>query len=114
MNQEQPKAATKQVMTKVFLDSEGRNAARLGEHGFTNKFIAKRTGLSEGQVQYRLSLAGIKRREFRNGETEEARRVANLPMSKRMQTKLDKLCRDIDDLIRKDRKSRSTVGQSLL
>lgn len=110
MNQEKH---TPQVLTKVFLDSEGKDAARLGEHGFTNKFIAQQTGLSEGQVQYRLTLAGIKRRSFRNGETAEAKRVAKLPMSSALSRKLDRLCKDIDDLIKHDRKSRSQVGKPL-
>lgn len=39
------------------------------EMGFTTKSIAAVTGLSEGQTQYRISKAKIKRRDYRSGES---------------------------------------------
>lgn len=41
--------------------------AMLGALGFSTGFIETKTGLSSGQIQYRLRTASISRKEFRNG-----------------------------------------------
>jgi len=46
--------------------------AALGELGWTTKAIAARAGLSEGQVQYRLKFAEVKRADYRNGQSQSA------------------------------------------
>src|SRR5215813_1678267 len=43
--------------------------ALLGSLGFSTYYIKKKTGLSDGQVTYRLNKAEIRRAEFRNGES---------------------------------------------
>jgi len=45
------------------------DCAMLGAFGFSTEFIKRKTGLSPGQVTYRLNKAEIKRSEFRNGES---------------------------------------------
>jgi len=45
------------------------DCALLGAFGFSTEFIKRKTGLSPGQVSYRLNKAEIKRSEFRNGES---------------------------------------------
>jgi len=52
--------------------------ARYGMLGISTKAIAAKTGLSEGQVQYRLSKGGVKRAGkdgYRNGTNPFAKRV---------------------------------------
>jgi hypothetical protein len=44
----------------------------LGRLGFSTDFIVKKTGLSEGQVIYRLAKGHTRRLDYRNGESEEA------------------------------------------
>lgn len=47
----------------------------MGALGLSGKAIAERTGLTIGQVGYRLHLAEVKIRSYRNGETVLAQRV---------------------------------------
>lgn len=46
--------------------------ALLGEAGWHTRAIASETQLTEGQVTYRLGLAGIKRANYRNGQSDMA------------------------------------------
>jgi hypothetical protein len=41
--------------------------ALLGGFGFTSGYIASQTGLSPGQITYRLRKSGVKISDFRNG-----------------------------------------------
>jgi len=50
-------------------------ALLLARLGFPYKTIARETGLTEGQIAYRLSIAGISPRDYRNGDTSLAQRV---------------------------------------
>ncbi|HLX61047.1 MAG TPA: hypothetical protein VKX17_07170 [Planctomycetota bacterium] len=43
--------------------------ALLGSLGFSTKFIVDRTDLTPGQISYRLRRAGVKRADYRNGES---------------------------------------------
>lgn len=43
--------------------------ALLGSLGFSTKFIMGRTALTPGQISYRLRRAGVKRSDYRNGES---------------------------------------------
>jgi hypothetical protein len=47
----------------------------LGSMGFATDFIMERTGLTVGQVLYRLGLGAIKRKDYRNGSTAVAQYV---------------------------------------
>jgi len=47
----------------------------LGKFGFSSRGIGSRTGLSMGQVNYRLKQLGIKRKPYRDGDSEEAQKV---------------------------------------
>jgi len=49
------------------------DAALLGSLGFSNRFIAQKTGLSQGQINYALRKADVWRMQFRNGESPEAK-----------------------------------------
>lgn len=50
-------------------------AAVLASMGFDTEFIRRKTGLSPGQIGYRLKLAGVKRVEYRNGRSKLAQVV---------------------------------------
>ena len=80
--------------------TDRREAARLGEKGFATS-IMDQTGLSAGQVQYRLTKAKIRRADFRNGLTIAARKVAREPISAALDRRLDQLCRSIRKLERR-------------
>lgn len=41
--------------------------ALYGAFGYSSKYITKKTGLSQGQIGYRLRMAGIVRADIRNG-----------------------------------------------
>lgn len=45
------------------------HCCRLGAMGFSTTAIAEATGLSEGQVMYRLRIGGITRADYRNGKS---------------------------------------------
>jgi len=47
----------------------------LGRWGMHAKTIARVTGLSEGQVRYRLKEKGVRLREYRDGRNREGRGV---------------------------------------
>ena len=86
------------MKSHVFTTDRDREAARLGEKGFSTQYITQETGLSSSQVQYRLNKAGIRRSDFRNGLTIAARKVAREPISAALERRLDRLCRQIDRL----------------
>lgn len=46
--------------------------ALLGEAGWHTQAIARETQLTPSQVQYRLGLAGVKRANYRNGQSDMA------------------------------------------
>ena len=45
----------------------------LASLGFSNKYIEDRTGLSFGRIAYRLGKGGVKRADYRNGESAVAK-----------------------------------------
>lgn len=49
------------------------DAALLGSLGFSSKYIQRKTGLTTGQITYTLRKANVYRREFRDGESPEAK-----------------------------------------
>jgi hypothetical protein len=51
------------------------HCCRLGSMGFGTRAIAEATGLSEGQVGYRLRLGQIKRSDYRNGKSAVAQKL---------------------------------------
>lgn len=91
--------------TKVFLTPAGRDVARLAEKGFTAEFIAKQTGLTVSQVNYRAAQAGIRLRDYRQGKGEAAARALRLPATPPLLSKIDRLCREIDSFITNARKA---------
>lgn len=60
-----------------FADSLDLECAVLGEAGWYSKAIARETGLTPHQVNYRLGRAGIKRADYRNGQSDIARHTLN-------------------------------------
>lgn len=59
----------------TFMDDNDLFAAFLGEVGWHSKAIADRTNMTEGQVNYRLKKAEIKRKSYRDGESKTAELV---------------------------------------
>ena len=47
----------------------------LASLGFSTQYIMAQTGLSAGQIGYRLKKGSLKRAHYRNGESEMAQRV---------------------------------------
>ena len=47
----------------------------MGQLGYSSRFIEAETGLSWGQISYRLRKAGVRRKDYRNGSSSLARRV---------------------------------------
>ena len=58
-----------------FREDQDLMCCLLGETGLFSKAISRETGLSPGQVDYRLRIAGIKRSSYRNGESDMSRLV---------------------------------------
>lgn len=56
----------------------------MGETGMFSKAIARNTGLSPGQVNYRLKLAGIRRKDYRNGDSDMSRLVLSQVAGRRL------------------------------
>jgi hypothetical protein len=52
------------------LNEHDLECALLGKAGWHTSAIANATNLSPSQVQYRLGLAGVKRRDYRDGKSE--------------------------------------------
>jgi hypothetical protein len=50
-------------------DSRDLRVVVLGSLGFSTDFISRQTGLTTGQVVYRLSKAQTKRADYRNGRS---------------------------------------------
>ena len=97
---------------RAFQFAQDHDAARLGEKGFSTRFITQHTGLTPSQVAYRLKKAGVHHQAFRNGETVEARRVAGQPASRGLARRLDKLTREIDAFIAKVRREAAWTRSS--
>lgn len=66
-------------MRKLVLGAKGNTndlrAVILAQLGISKWKIAKETGLSEGQISYRMKLLGIKLSDYRNGENFISQRV---------------------------------------
>ena len=67
----------KTVSQKVsFTDNEEDfKVATLANFGWHTRAIAHVTGLTESQVNYRCQRAGIRRKDYRDGSNEHARRI---------------------------------------
>lgn len=48
---------------------EDYECAYLGALGFSTRYIASKTGLTNGKIGYRLKKATIRRMDYRNGES---------------------------------------------
>lgn len=57
------------------LHGEDFHCALLASLGFSTSLIQSRTGLSAGQIAYRLRMGAIKRQDYRNGESPLADRI---------------------------------------
>jgi hypothetical protein len=58
-----------QPRTVDLLDGDDFECVLLGSLGFSTRLIQSRTGLTPSQVGYRLRRAGVKRADYRNGES---------------------------------------------
>lgn len=56
-------------MKKMVVNRRSFECCLLGSLGFSSELIAKKTGLSVNQVNYRLFRAQISRREYTNGRS---------------------------------------------
>lgn len=61
----------------TFLDATDLEVAVRGALGQSTKAIQMKTRLTPCQITYRLAKAGIKRIDYRNGETQLSRQVYN-------------------------------------
>lgn len=68
-----PKEKPRARSVDFFQEAEDFECAMLGSLGFATNYIMEQTGLSFGQVIYRLGKAGIRRMDFRHGKTAMAR-----------------------------------------
>jgi len=59
------------------LHGEDFHCVMLASLGFSSRLIQSRTGLSTGQIGYRLRMGSIKRRDYRNGDSQLADRILN-------------------------------------
>lgn len=57
------------------LNPDDLECALLGKAGWHTQAIAEATGLTQSQVTYRLGRAGVKRADYRNGQSEMAKFV---------------------------------------
>ena len=70
-----PKYAPNNLRRVNLLDGDDFHCALLGSLGFSTRLINARTGLSAGQISYRLRKGSIKRQDYRNGDSPLASRV---------------------------------------
>ena len=57
------------------LNGDDFHCALLGSLGFSTRLINSRTGLSAGQIAYRLRKGAIRRQDYRNGDSPLATRI---------------------------------------
>jgi hypothetical protein len=57
------------------LHGDDFHCAMLASLGFSTSLIHSRTGLSPGQIAYRLRMGAIKRNDYRNGDSQLAERI---------------------------------------
>ena len=72
---ERPMKAKTKPQRVTWMTEPELECAIMGALGIGNRGITKRTGLTDCQVNYRLRKAGIKRADYRNGESEMAELV---------------------------------------
>lgn len=63
------------MRNRVAHNDEYYQCCILASLGFSTQYIMAQTGLSAGQIAYRLRQASLKRADYRNGESEMAKRV---------------------------------------
>jgi hypothetical protein len=78
MSKLQKEATRLHTHTVVFDAGDDVECAVRALLGQTTRAIVAATGLSESQVQYRVSKAGINRWDFRNGKTALAKKVVEM------------------------------------
>ncbi|MGW8180197.1 MAG: hypothetical protein ACWGQW_15770 [bacterium] len=61
----------------TFQDDNDLLVAFLGEIGWHTRAIAQKCNITEGMVQYRLSKAGVSRKDYRNGVSDSSSIVIN-------------------------------------
>lgn len=57
------------------LHGDDFHCALLASLGFSTRLIHSRTGLSPGQIAYRLRMGAIRRQDYRNGDSQLADRI---------------------------------------
>jgi hypothetical protein len=91
MSETQTRVAPRKV--SFLNEREDFFCALMGAMGFGTDFISEATGLSAGQVSYRLNKAAIKRAQYRRGESWEAQAVLKMgqqELSSKLTTELRK------------------------
>jgi hypothetical protein len=94
-------ARKSKTVGRVYVDLKNNKldhkVALLASMGFTTKYIQKQTGMSAGQVFYRIKKAGLttdnelSRSDFRNGRGRFARLVIDVAMDQADQTLIEHL-----------------------
>lgn len=75
----------------TWLDDDDLRCALLAKLGFSTKMICETTGLTPCQVSYRLNKARIKRKDYRDGESDMAELVVRRCVPESSKTKRDML-----------------------
>lgn len=66
---------TKPQQVNFGVNDHDFQVALMGALGFSTQYIMEQTGLTNCQVNYRLGIAEIRRKDYRNGHSQEARMV---------------------------------------
>jgi hypothetical protein len=70
--------AAKPMPVDFELNDVDQEIALLGEAGWHTKAIARTTQMTASQAQYRLGMAGVKRKNYRDGKSEMAKFVLHM------------------------------------
>ena len=63
--------------TRIYKDQRTYQAGILGALGLSTRAIQNNTDLTAGQILYRLKKIGVKRQDYRNGQSSIAKYVLN-------------------------------------
>ena len=97
------------------LNKKDFRAVLLGSMGFSNDYIQRETGLSIGQVQYRLRKAKVRLGDYRDGTNPAARQVlitAQDQVGTKLKTDLEKLEEAISGTIKKAKAKKRTGSKT--
>jgi len=87
-----------------FRSGKDLKCAILGHAGLHTSAIERLTGLSPGQVGYRLKIAAIKRKDYRNGESAMSKLIVRQLDERGNVTKSTQTLRQTQDMLQTEEK----------